>query len=366
VYNLSPTTLNNFHLLNQIMPESPDSLPSTNLQSSKTFYDGWLGLWDKGEKEKKTARVALYPEELMWVTTAQDAKAALLVAPENNFRTSGSVSMIADIPPGYHTGTHSHGEEAMYILEGEGNSIINNRKYEWEKGACIRIPFGAIHRHVNTSDTPVRYYSVMAPYFESLALVAKFEQFERFGKNSDSKSASVERSDDGFDIKGRKLVLRLAEAKITLGGEDSKEAPRTAYKESIPKEMYEGQGHHSRTIRYMGSRPDFMGEEVEITSVLCFSAETSGGKHAHMEAILYVIQGEGYTLVNDTKIPWRPGTALHIPGPQTPHQHYNTGKVEAQFIRAHSSIRYKLFQPIAKEKFPYLYLEHRPPEKTTS
>jgi mannose-6-phosphate isomerase-like protein (cupin superfamily) len=338
-----------------------DTIKGANTSSPMNFYDNWLNLWAKGEAEKMNARKAIYPEELTWITTEQDARAALLVGPENNFRTSGTVSMIAEIPPGYHSGRHSHGEEAIYILDGEGYSVINDTRYDWEKGACIRIPFGSVHQHINTGQTPVRYYSVMAPYFESLALVAKFEQLTRFGKNSEL-DIKCEKSDTGFDKNGRKLVVRLNEARITLGGEDNKDAPKTAYKESIPKEMFSGQGHHSRTIRFMGSRPDFVGDEVEITSVLCFSVGTCGGKHAHMEAVLYVLQGEGYTDVDGVRVPWRPGTALHIPGPQTPHQHFNTGSVEAQMIRAHSAIRYRLFQPLAKEKFPYLYLEHRPHE----
>jgi hypothetical protein len=39
------------------------------------------------------------------------------------------------------------------------------------------------------------------------------------------------------------------------------------------------------------------------------------------------------------------------------HQHFNTGKVEARHIRVNYGLRSKVFQPIAKRVFPYLYYE---------
>jgi quercetin dioxygenase-like cupin family protein len=313
-------------------------------------------LWKKGEDEKKAARVAIYPEEQKWVTTDQDARAALLVAPENGFRTSGTVTMVAEIPPGYHTGRHSHGEEAIWILEGSGYSIVNDQRFNWEERSCVRIPFGAVHQHFNSGTNPVKYYSVMAPYWEALALVAKFEQYEKFGKNIDSKEIPLPNTESGLDRNGRRIVMHANEASVFVGGEDRKRMPRGL----VTPKMHEGTGHLDRLIGYMGSREDFVGDEVEITGLLCLRPHSVGGKHAHMEALLYVLQGEGYSVVNDVKYQWKPGTALHVQGPQTPHQHANTSDKESQLIRAHSAIRYNNFQKAAKGKFPYLILEHRP------
>ena len=57
------------------------------------------------------------------------------------------------------------------------------------------------------------------------------------------------------------------------------------------------------------------------------------------------------------KINWKKGTLLHIQGPQTVHQHFNTGQIEAQFLRIDYGLRAKYFQPIAKRVFPYRYFE---------
>ena len=333
-----------------------------HVQSSSGFYDEWLGLWDKNEAEKKKSRKAIQPEELEWVKTRQDAKAAVLVSPQTGFRTSGTVTMLAEIPPGWHTGKHSHGEEAVYIIEGDGGfSVVNNQRFDWEKGSCLRIPFGAVHQHFNTGGRPVIYFSLMAPYLESLALVAKFEQFEDCGITTTLPTNAVNQSRPNHDDKGRRIVLRAKDAPVTLGGEDLT-GPKTKFAESYPVEMRSGdkeKGHHARSIHLMDSSIDFTSDEVELTNVNCEAPGTHSGKHAHMEAILYVLQGEGYTVIDDEKVPWKTGTCLHIAGPQTVHQHFNTGTVESQHLRAHSGIRARFFQPIAKEKFPYLYFETR-------
>ena len=62
-------------------------------------------------------------------------------------------------------------------------------------------------------------------------------------------------------------------------------------------------------------------------------------------------------MVGDEKLPWKKGSLFQVPGPQTPHQHYNTGKDEAQQLRIHYGLRSHFFQGIAKKVFPYLYYE---------
>jgi len=120
-------------------------------------------------------------------------------------------------------------------------------------------------------------------------------------------------------------------------------------------------GHRSRVILYMGEpENEFRAREVEITGILCDEPELHSGKHAHMEALLYVLQGEGYSIVDDEKIPWKKGTLFHVQGPQTVHQHFNTGQVESQHLRIHFGLRSHFFQPIAKRVFPYRYFEFAP------
>jgi hypothetical protein len=75
---------------------------------AENFYDKWLGLWAEAEEERKNSRRNIHQEDLEWVETVQDYRAALMVSPETGFRTWGSTTMIAEIPPHSHTGAHKH------------------------------------------------------------------------------------------------------------------------------------------------------------------------------------------------------------------------------------------------------------------
>ncbi len=53
------------------------------------------------------------------------------------------------------------------------------------------------------------------------------------------------------------------------------------------------------------------------------------GKHKHnMEAIILIIQGTGYTIVDGVKHEWKKGDVITIP-PMSVHQHFNTSTTEA-------------------------------------
>ncbi len=117
-------------------------------------------------------------------------------------------------------------------------------------------------------------------------------------------------------------------------------------------------GHVARIIDFMVPENGFKAREVVINRFLCGTPGKRGGKHGHMEAVLYVVQGEGYSIVDGEKIPWKKGTLFQVQGPQSVHQHFNTGKVESLLLRTHFGLRASYYQPIARRTFPYLYFEY--------
>jgi mannose-6-phosphate isomerase-like protein (cupin superfamily) len=335
---------------------------------SANFYDNWLTMWKRSEEEKSRARTSISTEELQWFRTKQDYKAALMVAPETGFRTWGGITMGAEIPSSWHTGCHSHGEEAIYFVKGKGFSIIDDKQYDWEEGTCMFIPFGSAHQHFNDGSETAFYVSAMAPHLEYYCGLAKFEQFDDCGENSGAITRTKSTS-EYKDSTGRRLVLHQSEMAITVGGEELANSrfaeQQTASMSHLTKKaMYSGdknKGMSAWRLNMMSSRPDFYGDEVEMTHIIHHSPGAMGGKHGHMEAILYILDGEGYMDVDGKRVPWKKGSSLHVQGPQTLHQPYNTGSVEAKFIRIQFGLRMKLMQPIAKRKFPYVYLADRKP-----
>ena len=326
------------------------------------FYADWLKYWDDEQEERRRARTYINEEDFEWVRTKQDWRAALLCARENGFFTSGT-TMLAEIPRGWHTGKHSHGEEAVYIVEGQGFSVIEDLRYDWETGSCLFIPFGAAHQHFNSGEKTVRYLSAMALPLERFAGLAKMTQYEEAGETAIGECEKVKVAESDIHPEYGRIVIRLKDAPVFAAGEygaflDRRKDEFTA---TMAKEMTTpgAVGHRSRFIMFMGApENNFKTREVEITSILCDEPGMHSGKHAHMEALLYVLQCEGYSIVDGEKVAWKKGTLFQVQGPQTVHEHFNTGNIESQQLRIHYGIRAKFFQPIARRVFPYRYYEY--------
>ncbi|MEE9145020.1 MAG: cupin domain-containing protein [Candidatus Binatia bacterium] len=319
------------------------------------FYDTWLNFWDESVKERNQARTVIHEEELEWVETPQDFRIALLAAPENGFRTWGSETMVAEIPPGSHTGRHAHGEEAIYIVEGEGFSIVDGVKYGWTKGSVLWIPFGAQHQHYNTGAATVRYFSGSALHLEYYVGLGKLDQLE--AKGSNDRPVEAPHSADGLDSQGRRIALRLEDAPVITYNPDDK----FKGKETGKPQVWQSTMHTHRHWRWLmdGGQTGFQNREISISNIMGEGPGEYGGKHAHMEAIIYILEGEGHSIIDDKKVPWKKGSLLHVQGPQTPHQHFNTGSIHSSLLRFAPGIRTHFFDPMAKGRFPKLWFANK-------
>lgn len=84
---------------------------------------------------------------------------------------------IGTLQPKVKSGKHRHSyETVMYIIEGEGYTIIEERKIEWKKGDAVYFPVWTWHYNVNTSESVVAKYVSCdnAPHLHSIGL-AMFE-----------------------------------------------------------------------------------------------------------------------------------------------------------------------------------------------
>ncbi len=105
-----------------------------------TFYDEWLATGDHVQEDLRRTGFVARDRDVPWVRTRQDAKVKLMVANEFGFMTMGSNVLKGEIPVGWHTGKHAHGEESMHILSGEGFSVIDGLRFDWHTGNTIQIP----------------------------------------------------------------------------------------------------------------------------------------------------------------------------------------------------------------------------------
>lgn len=75
--------------------------------------------------------------------------------------------------PGVHTQAHRHASSSVYlVIEGNGFSIIDGQRFDWERGDVLALPSWACHEHVNTSqtDTAALFAFTDAPVMRALGL----------------------------------------------------------------------------------------------------------------------------------------------------------------------------------------------------
>lgn len=63
--------------------------------------------------------------------------------------------------PGEHIVAHRHSSYALYhILQGEGCSVLDGQRFEWETGDTFACPPMASHEHINIGTVPVIQYVI--------------------------------------------------------------------------------------------------------------------------------------------------------------------------------------------------------------
>ena len=86
---------------------------------------------------------------------------------------------IGGLHPSGRSGRHRHTYETLlYVLEGTGYSMIEDRRVDWAQGDVVYIPVWAWHHHVNTSsEDRARYLACEnAPMLQNLGRLAIREE----------------------------------------------------------------------------------------------------------------------------------------------------------------------------------------------
>ncbi len=81
--------------------------------------------------------------------------------------------------PGESTRKHRHNYETIiYVLEGSGESIIEERTVKWAAGDAFYVPVWAWHRHINGSNVQSVTYIACenAPMLQNLGIALREEE----------------------------------------------------------------------------------------------------------------------------------------------------------------------------------------------
>ena len=284
------------------------------------FYSAWLANSERIEKAVGEAPRVARGKELNWIRTRQDHKAALMIAPETGFPTGGSLLMKAEIPIGWHTGKHVHGEEAIYIERGQGFLLLDGERFDFQKGTIFHIPYRASHQLFNTDNEPVVYISGLAWPLEAAIYMGRMEQIEDAGQNDPVILARApEEKSQYWTLDGRRISMH--EKQFELSDETKHGA------------TYYLMGIH-------GDRNGFKVKAVRISSIFVDLPHSKSHSHAHPEAYLYALEGSGYSEIDCKRYEWVQGDAIHVPPGMLHHQHFNPYDTEMRELRFEFGIRY--------------------------
>ncbi len=292
-----------------------------------SFYDEWLSAHTERAAWFARSPGVSRDADHAWIETRQDARVKLMLSDELGFPTMGGVVLKAEVPPGRHTGSHVHGEEAIHIVSGTGHVVVDGHRFAVRPGSTIAIPYRASHQLVNTGRTPMLYVSALAFPLERFVKLATLDQLEDHGSNTDDHLTAEYESSNALPS-GRRVLIQLDEAP-TYADQDLSTAP-AAYRNQHGEVRYlmtEANGFPARS-------------SVAMSHVFEEPPRHHGGRHKHLEAVLYVLEGEGHTDVQGGRQPWAAGDVLHIPPAMYEHEHFNESDRTSRMLRVQFGIRY--------------------------
>ena len=68
------------------------------------------------------------------------------------------------LAPGEEIGFETHKvDQFIYVVKGDGTSVIGKDESEFEEGDAICIPAGELHNVINTDDKPMKLFTIYSP-----------------------------------------------------------------------------------------------------------------------------------------------------------------------------------------------------------
>jgi uncharacterized cupin superfamily protein len=352
------------------------------------FYSQWRAASDRNEMATSNTPVVARGRDLTWIETPNDYRIAMLIGEAVGFPTQGTSLLKAIIPGGHHTGRERHGEEAIHILSGSGFIVVDGRRYDFHAGTTIHVPFMSEHQLFNTGTDDVAYITASAIELDLFTRLGRLEHLEDKGPNEPGFESRFPAEDGQFDEEGRRIALHIEDAPDEQKRRE--EARKEAEAAGVSADGHghghgDGHGHghgahnsraarnrhggdtqnphrHGAILILMGGgespspeRNGFTAVSVAMTNIFEEVPHTSSHCHSHTEAMLYVLEGVGFSEVDFEHYDWEEGDAVHVPPKMTRHEHFNPSDQRTRTLRIEFGIRY-FYEPLWKG---FWKVEHR-------
>jgi uncharacterized cupin superfamily protein len=364
-------------------PMSETWRPVTRLERAD-FYGDWLAASERNAVDVERSPIVARGSEATWIETPNEHRIAMLIGNQVGFPTNGTNLCTVAIPAGHHTGRHRHGEEAIHILRGTGFVVVAGRRYEFHAGTTIHVPYMDDHQLFNTGDTDLEYVSASTMDLDLFVKLGRLDQLEEKGPNEPDLETRFAAEAGQFDALNRRIALHLEDAPNEAERQKAKKASADA------NAGHEGHGHeghdhkgrehddaasagerliksvhphrHGAIYNLMGGgeshselRNGFTAVSVAMTQIFEEVPHTSSHCHTHTEAVLYVLDGVGFSEIDEEHYDWEAGDAVQIPPKMTRHEHFNPSDSQTRTLRIEYGVRY-----FYEQLWPgYFKVEHR-------
>ena len=232
---------------------------------------------------------------------------------------------IVELAPGGRTSTHRHAHDAVgFVLAGQGVTTIGAERYPWLRSDAFHTPAWSWHRHENTGPAPARFLAVTdAPLVRSLGLARIDDIGDTPPPEDEPLRAPAGPADGAYARELAEAAAAWAERRAArrhtaFGGLTLRTSPRG-----------------TRTALLVDRS---LGYRTTGISIALFEIPPGGkqSRHRHPgEALLYIVAGEGYSVIDDVRYDWVAGDGA-IVNQYVWHQHFNASPDRpATVIRMH-------------------------------
>ena len=360
------------------------------------FYAKWRAASDENAQVVEQSPIVARGRDLTWIETPNEHRVAMLIGEHVGFPTNGTNLCKVIVPVGHHTGRQRHGEEAIHVVRGQGFVVVGGRRYDFHDGTTIHVPYMEEHQLFSTGDVDVEYVSASTTDLDLFIRLGRLEQLEEKGANEPGFEKAVPAEDGQFDGLGRRIALHLEDAPNEA---DRKRSHRAGSNDEHGGHGGHGHGDHGRrddaTLEQDHRRPaavtnadgsparliksehphrhgaiynlmgggesksehrnGFTALTAAMTQIFEEVPHTSSHDHTHTEAVLYVLEGVGFSEIDGVHYDWEAGDAVQIPPKMTRHEHFNPSDGRTRTLRIEYGIRY-----FYEQLWPgYFKIEHR-------
>ncbi len=251
---------------------------------------------------------------------------AYVVAPHRGIEVNNITLEVHRLLGGAHTESRRQYEAVCHVLNGRGYSIIDGQRYDWERHDSFHIQNGAWFQHFNLDADPAHILVAQAsPIIEKItphALVSKGDSYSDPPDDYRPEHPFTKEQVTVGYVAGEKWMSHLQNAshdrrKRRIEEQSNARVFLKASEAVIERSEHKGDWKVGLVDRHIG----FMNRVLAMyVHQMPPGAHTE--THKHGEAIVFVLSGHGYSIVDGERYDWRAGDCIFVKPGQW-HQHFN-------------------------------------------